>query len=386
MGYESSLIVKDVRTQDPKIIRYPSKKTEKTWAKISRRVVKREWSKVDLDINRYYYGIYEQFSTVSAKTILALMPNKPDVIFIHWVNSFINTKLVNELHQLTGALIVWLMLDNAPITGGCHFPWDCKNFAITCDACPAILNPDKKWKARENLAFKKKYITPKATICVFSQNDYERAEASVLFRDKRIVKLPGYFVDEKKFCPGDKKSAKSEFSIPSENRVLFFGATSLEDKRKGMHLFLEALALVNQEKITLLVAGSTILPLNFPNMKLVGNLNEELLIKAYQAADMFICPTLEDSGPTMTNQAIMCGTPVVAFETGLGRDLVHTGKTGYRAIYGDARDLARGIEFMMSLSPEEAIIIAQNCRNLALELYGGVEVYKKELASLIDNC
>ena len=53
--------------------------------------------------------------------------------------------------------------------------------------------------------------------------------------------------------------------------------------------------------------------------------------------------SIEDSGPMMINESIMCGTPVVCFDMGVARDLVHTGRTGYRAALRDSSDLAFGI-------------------------------------------
>ncbi|HEY5124202.1 MAG TPA: glycosyltransferase [Ignavibacteria bacterium] len=55
------------------------------------------------------------------------------------------------------------------------------------------------------------------------------------------------------------------------------------------------------------------------------------IASAFQAADVFVCPSIEDSGPIMINQSIMCGTPVVVFEMGVATDLVETGITGFRA-------------------------------------------------------
>lgn len=384
-GYDSYLIAKDVRGRDSHTIRYPREKTEQTWNKLSRQVAKWRWASVDTDPDRYYYGAYEQYSTVSAKTILRLLPGKPSVIFIHWVTNFITSELVSELQQLSGARIIWLMLDNAPITGGCHFPWNCESYQSTCNNCPAIITADKKQLAADNLAFKKQHLPAESSLLVFSQNDYERAKASALFSDKQILKMPGYFVDEKKFCPGDQAAARQEFGISPDSRVIFFGATSLGEKRKGMCLFLEAIKQIDQSNVTLLVAGSSKLPIDAPNLKLVGNLSEEQLIKAYQAADMFVCPTLEDSGPTMINQAIMVGTPVVSFATGLGRDLVHTGETGYLAQFGDSTDLARGIDFLLNKTQAEKELLSQNCRNLALRLYGGTDRYTDIVKDLVQN-
>jgi len=79
------------------------------------------------------------------------------------------------------------------------------------------------------------------------------------------------------------------------------------------------------------------------------------LALAYQAADVFVCPSTEDAGPMMIPESMLCGTPVVAFNSGGAPDLIQTMKTGYLAKYKDSNDLASGIHALIS-SPHLAAI------------------------------
>jgi len=63
----------------------------------------------------------------------------------------------------------------------------------------------------------------------------------------------------------------------------------------------------------------------------------------------------------------MCGTPVVSFDMGVAPDLVHTGKTGYRAELKNSADLARGIQAILDLSPEESRNMSESCRQLGIQ-------------------
>ena len=136
-----------------------------------------------------------------------------------------------------------------------------------------------------------------------------------------------------------------------------------------MNLLLQVINIIKNENVVLLIAGTADIGLISLDHKLVGYLSESDLIKAYQAADIFVCPSLEDSGPMMINQSIMCGTPVVAFDMGSAMDLVLTGKTGYRAIFGDIYDMANGIYTILSLSEESYKTMALECRNLAMNSF-----------------
>lgn len=376
------LVVKDVKTGYPHLIAYP-KSLEKPIAKLRRKLAKQQYTEADTAYDYYFYTLYDRFSTITAKKILALLPVKPDVIIVHWVSDFINAETLHELQKLSGAKVFILMLDNAPITGGCHYPWACAGFETDCSDCPAVLKASIKTIPKKNLALKKKYLPNDATLLVFSDNDLSRARNSALFKDKSIIKLPGYLVDETKYKPGNQTEAKAFFNIDQKQRVVFFGATSLNEKRKGMHLLIDALNHITAANVTYLVAGSAPVSEQHAQFKLVGNLTEEQLIKAYQAADIFVCPTLEDSGPTMINQAVMCGTPVVSFETGIGGDLVHTGKTGYRARHNDSQDLATGINYLLNLSSPELQRLRENSREFVIGIYGGNERYLEKMSELI---
>ena len=174
-----------------------------------------------------------------------------------------------------------------------------------------------------------------------------------------------------------KKELLTHFDLPENKKIIFFGSAFLDEERKGMPLLLEALKLVNRKDVFLLIAGTaTIGEVCFDNKRL-GYLNEQELIKAYQVADLFVCPSVEDSGPMMINQSIMCGTPVVAFEMGVAVDLVHKGKTGYRAKLGDKNDLAQGINCVLNLTEEEHRQMSVNCRELALQNFSNTVAASK---------
>jgi glycosyltransferase involved in cell wall biosynthesis len=82
---------------------------------------------------------------------------------------------------------------------------------------------------------------------------------------------------------------------------------------------------------------------------------------------LFICPSVEDSGPMMINEAIMSGTPVASFEMGVALDLVDPGVTGYRVPLADSHALATALASFIRLSPEERAAMSAACRALGLE-------------------
>lgn len=367
-GLQSYLVVKESKTEGKGIISYQDSSFKKPVGKLLRKYYKQKLTDDFFAYDFYFYNKYESFSVVSARQILAQIPRNPDVIFVHWVTDFINARVIHELKQLTNAKIYWLLIDNAPLTGGCHYPWKCTGYLADCANCPAVLTERYKWVATDNMAFKKKYLPADTGIIAFSASDYHRAKQSALFSDKEVIKMLGY-VDETIFKPGSKATARHHFNVPADEPVLFFGASSLKEKRKGMQLLLDALEANPTHNSTLLIAG------DFPsgslkgNVKNLGYLNEGELVTAYQAADVFVCPSIEDSGPMMINQSLMCGTPVVAFDTGVAQDLVND-ETGYRAKLGDAHDLAHGIAQVLNRDDSGRAALQARCRSMAQQAYG----------------
>ncbi|GAB3544074.1 glycosyltransferase [Spirosoma fluminis] len=368
-GLRSYLLVKESKNKSSQAIVYNNTPYENVAGKLKRSFYKQRFPDALFAHDYYFYNRHEQCTTVSAQKILAQIPDKPDVIITYWVTDFINARTLRELFELTGAQIYCFLVDNAPLTGGCHYPWDCRGFTQSCADCPAILAEGDKQLASENLAYKQKYLPMSAKAVAFSGSDFNRATQSALYREKEVLKWIG-FVDETRFAVGDQQAAKNYFSLPADKQIIFFGASALQEKRKGMGLLIQALTALQLDTIYLLIAGDCSLPLDGIPAYLAGYLSEPELIRAYQAADVFVCPSLEDSGPMMVNQALMCGTPVVAFDTGVAQDLVITGKTGYKAQLGNVADLVQGLEFVLNLPQEQYERMAANCRNFAEETFG----------------
>jgi glycosyltransferase involved in cell wall biosynthesis len=187
-------------------------------------------------------------------------------------------------------------------------------------------------------------------------------------------------VDPDVFQPRRKKEAREKLSLPLEKKIIFVGAQSLRDERKGMKFLVEALHLFKRmlsnrgeisDNILVVLAGRDLqmeIDIPFPQKK-IGFLDGDwMLAAAYQAADVFVCPSVEDAGPMMINESIMSGTPVVSFEMGAACDLVHTGRTGYRAKLEDTFDLAEGILRIIALENEEWMRMSDNCRALGEKL------------------
>lgn len=330
----------------------------------------KDYSIQDLDETVMYY---------KTSAVLKKIKFKPDVILYLFPQNLLNTQNLYELNQATGAPIYWYLMDSAALTGGCHYSWDCKRFAIGCGKCPGLYSEDENDQTAINFRFKNHYLS-KTNISVIAATEwqYQLTLESLLFKDKPMGKIL-LSVDPVVFNHVPKLAAKQKLNIPAGKKVIFFGSAFLNEKRKGMRYLADALKLLKQSgkaeynDILLLIAGNDFdkikdeMPFEYKYVGLLAN-NEELA-EAFQASDIYVCPSIEDSGPMMINQAVMCGIPSVTFDMGVAMDLVITGVTGYRARLMDVADLAKGIASILALNEQEYETFSQNSRQLALKLF-----------------
>lgn len=367
-GYESYVAVRGKEVIYPDGSHHEVKQTKSFWwNKLCRWLFRRIIMHAQIDKSYSMYNLCERFTCYSAEDTLAAMPVKPDVVFVHWVSDFANAKFLAELKQLTGAEIVFILVDHALYSGGCHYQIDCQGYKDGCHNCPAITSRLVQRGIEKNYVFKKMHLPH--GIIVGSEGDRERLSQSAIYHDFCIEKLVSP-IDANKFCPAkDKNALRKQWNLPIEKKVVFFGATSLNERRKGIKELLEALPMVQTKDVEYVAAGKT-KGLELPdNTIALGYLNEAQLIQMYQLADVYVCSSLADAGPMMVNQALLCGTPVVAFPVGVSVELVQTGQTGYQAKYGNSADLAKGIDAVLSLSQNEWKKMSANCRKLGVDTY-----------------
>lgn len=375
-GYNSYFLTVDTSVKEPRIIKLKTAFAHNRIA-ISRFIRKEVFGNL-FGIDKYYYYPQLNLHYASARKIISSVPAKPDIIIAYWIDFYFTQKVLYDLSIETGAPILWYMMDMSPLTGGCHMAYDCTRYEIGCGYCPALKHNWKHDISFRSYKIKREYIK-KTNIATISASTYlyNQTNNCQLFKDKHNYKimLP---VEDDIFKPDDKKNAKNALGLPLDSKIIFLGAASLNVENKGMRYFREAINILYQRikndsdlksKVLILIVGKVNddLDISFPH-KNIGYLNtQEKMAQAYQSADMFVCPTIQDSGPMMINEAIMCGTPVVSFEMGVAFDLVRTGETGYLSKLGNSEDLANGMESLLRLSDRDWNNMSIKCRSFGLE-------------------
>lgn len=319
-----------------------------------------------------------------------------DVINLHWVSYFLDWP---SFFAACKKPIVWTMHDMNPFTGGCHYALDCEGFKTSCQNCPQLKpNFDKtnRWKtwAATNQESKRKAVDEK-TIHVVADSYWLEKECrqSTIFSGNTSFQTIHYGIETEIFVPVEKKLAKEKLGISPEKLIIGFGAEKVDNKRKGFTELAEALNKLKPQfpNLECLVFGQGNLAEieSLPKIHSFGKIDEnERLAEIYAACDVFVVPSLYEAFGQTAIEAMNCGTPVVAFETGGLVDSVISGQTGWLAERGNATDLAEKIKNGLE-NQQKREELGNNARNFVLENFNFdlqsvkyLELYRKTLEVL----
>lgn len=268
-----------------------------------------------------------------------------DVVNLHWVTGEMLS--IEDIARIQGPL-AWTLHDMWPLCGAEHYSDD-KRWQLGYEAAN---RPDHErgpdlcrwaWR-RKRKAWRRPFhlVAPSTWLA-------ECVAKSALFRDWPVRVIP-YAVDTEAWAPVERTLARELLGLPSEKRLVLFGAMGNAALRiKGFDLLQEALRHLRDlgAKYELVVLGrsrpreSESLP--FPSHYL-GPMQDDLSLRcAYSAADVVAIPSRLDNLPNVGLEAMACGTPVVAFATCGLPDIVRHEETGWLARPFDTEDLAQGI-------------------------------------------
>ncbi|NJL82956.1 MAG: glycosyltransferase [Chloroflexaceae bacterium] len=390
LGMNSTMLVQNKASDDETVVCF-NKKIQKGIAKI-----KPTLDCFPLEIfSQHKKSVGEIFSLqwVPDNISTKVSSIAPDIINLHWVNSgFLQIETLAKF----GLPIVLTLHDMWPFTGGCHYSQGCDRYTQSCGKCPQLKSTQEcdlsrwVWKRKE-----KAWKDLNLTIVTPSKWLAECAQSSSLFGDLPVQVIPSG-LDTQKYRQVDKQIARSLLGLPTDKKIILFGAiNSTTDRRKGYHLLIPALqkikTLVDNQDIELVVFGAS-QPSNTSDLSFkthcLGRLNDDIsLALAYSAADVMTVPSIQEAFGQTASESLACGTPVVAFDaTGL-KDIVDHQQNGYLVNPFDTEDLAYGILWTVE-NEERQKKLSENARLKAeaeFDLMNQAKTYLKLYIRILDN-
>jgi glycosyltransferase involved in cell wall biosynthesis len=118
----------------------------------------------------------------------------------------------------------------------------------------------------------------------------------------------------------------------------------------------------------------------------LGYVNDERrIVDVYNAADVFVLPSLSENLPNTIMEAMACGVPCVGFRVGGIPEEIDHRQNGYVAEYRSADDLARGIRWILTEADHETLSknaihkVAQNYSQQSVAIKY-LDVYQQAMA------
>ena len=214
------------------------------------------------------------------------------------------------------------------------------------------------------------------------------ASKSSLLKDHSVSTMH-YGVDTAIFRPLDAISCKGILGIPTDRPVIAFAAVSVADKRKGASCLIEAIQQM-EEKPFLLTWGASFPPEleELPHLHLGSIDSEHLLATVYNAADVFVIPSMEEAFGQTALESLACGRPVVGSDVGGIPDMVRDGETGLLVERGNAVALATALD-QLAQDQDKREQMGSNARELVLREFSfqkNAESYLELYQSMMNSC
>ena len=299
-----------------------------------------------------------------------------DIIVLHWINSFLSGKSLQQIFQL-GKPVIFVLHDMWLFTGGCHVAGECNRYQLECSTCPQIPgnrvhdNSWKNYRDKENLLSKYQFF-------VLAPSRWMRdcAEKSQVLKGKEITYIPNCY-DRNIFYPRtDREALRKKYGIPQGKKVILFGAAfnGAGNPDKGFSYLKQALMLLSENDYFLVIFGHAqnkdVESLK-QSYKLAGYIEAESeLAELYSLADVYVTPSLQESFGFTVCEAMACGTPVTAFAVGGILDQITHMEDGYLARVKDSHDLAEGIEYCAKNRNEWGKKAEENAKRFSYEEVG----------------
>jgi glycosyltransferase involved in cell wall biosynthesis len=204
-------------------------------------------------------------------------------------------------------------------------------------------------------------------------------------------------LDTDKFAPKDKMVCREFLGLPQDRPIILYGAVNcISDPNKGWHLLQPALQIVGKglpDAVAVVFGCAKPEVMQESGMEVVflGPLQDEGLVAAYSAADVFVAPSLQESFCQTVVEAMACATPAVAFGATGPLEIIEHQLSGYLAQPYEVADLARGIVWILADRDRHARLAAaarnKVIRDFALEKVSQryIDLYREVLAATTET-
>jgi len=294
-------------------------------------------------------------SWMPSETPSVIQSINSDLVHLNWITgAFLRIEALPKIMKP----IVWTMHDAWPFTGGCHITYDCQRFRESCGRCPVLGSTEDDDLSASGWNRKyKTYRKMKITGVVPSHWMQQLACQSSLMKDMRIEVIPNP-LDTNFYFPLDKCQTRLELKLPINRPLILCSLTNsiIDLENKGDKRLIDVFQRLfhnhpdlNPLILTFGAVPPTDSPFNDPlRYYHFGRvIDEAILVKIYNASDVFITASKSESLSYTITESMSCGVPAVAYDVGGISDLIAHKMNGYLAKPMDNNDLLAGLLWVL---------------------------------------
>lgn len=268
-----------------------------------------------------FFGRHGLHSTQSTKRLINKIEEfQPDVIHLHNLHGYyLNARLLLEYLSSTNIKLLWTLHDAWPISGSSAY-FDYHGVKLWDDGC-VMCNSTKDYpsavfltRQRKNFAWKKESISRLRNLTIITPSKWLMELSGKSFLKSFPIEVVHNGINTDVFVNSMKTKDKPK---------VILGVANIWEQRKGLDDFLELSRKIDSTYQIVLIGLSEkqieLLPKNVHGLTRTSNVAE--LIDFYSSSYVFVNPTYEDNYPTTNLEALACGTPVIAYDTGGNKEI-----------------------------------------------------------------
>jgi glycosyltransferase involved in cell wall biosynthesis len=309
----------------------------------------------------YFFDSFKGYDLLpypSSYKLLDTCSNKPDIIHLHNLHEdYFDIRAIPDLSKKVPLFITlhdfWL------ITGYCASFFSCMNWKDGCKDCilRSRIGANFREAFHHNWLIKKEIFSKSQIYLIcpskWTQNIIENSILKSAIKECRIIP---HGINTNLFSIGKKEAARNIHNLPLNTHILLMTSRGGFDNQKFDWDFLKkTLQIISQnianKKILLLILGG----LN--RMNKIGNIilqeipfknDVKSIVEYYQAADLYIHTSKDETFGMSILEAMSCGLPVITTNIGALSELIEDKKSGLLIPKNDAKKMADGIIHLLN--------------------------------------
>lgn len=280
----------------------------------------------------------------------ALGSSTPTAFIFYWVSYFVNFETILKLRQVYPKIpFAFVCLDEAFLTGGCHYSCACLGYQEACNNCPATSSTRIKERIEQGFRQRQALVSAINPIVIYpTTNIQQMGKKSAVLKNTRSSVIPLGAISNRELSLATDPLYRERSGRKDKKEKITLLVRSSSEYRKGCDLFVSAIKIMSEKtpdlraRLEVISIGDETLTNaqidKYVNHVAMGYVQREELMSIYHNVDAFIVTSREDGGPLMINECVALGIFVISTPIGVANDLITEKQNGLitRDISSDA--------------------------------------------------